>query len=134
MSDFNKKVIKEFRNNQGQVGGVFEGITLLLLHTRGAKTGQLRINPLATIRVGEDQVIAASKAGADTHPDWYHNLLANPNVIVELGQEKFTARAVVAPEPERTELFDKIKEIYPGFAEYESKTSRVIPVIKLRKD
>lgn len=133
MSDFNKKVIKEFRNNQGRVGGYFEGMTLLLVHTRGAKTRQLRINPVATIQVGEDQVIAASKAGADTHPDWYYNLLATPDVIVELGEEKFTARAEIAQEPERTELYAKMKQAYPGFAEYENKTSRVIPVIKLRK-
>lgn len=133
MSDFNKKIIKEFRSNEGKVGGFFEGMTLLLVHTRGAKTGQLRINPVATLQVGEDQIIAASKAGADTHPDWYHNLIANPDVIVELGTEKFTARAEDTQEPERTELFNIIKETYPGFAEYEEKTSRVIPVIKLRK-
>ena len=133
MSDFNKKIIKEFRSNDGKVGGFFEGMTLLLVHTRGAKTGQLRINPVATIQVGEDQIIAASKAGADTHPDWYHNLIANPDVIIELGPEKFTARAEDTLEPKRTELYTKMKEAYPGFAEYEEKTSRVIPVIKLRK-
>lgn len=133
MSDFNKKVIKEFRGNEGKVGGFFENMTLLLVHTKGAKTGQLRINPVATIQVGDHQVIAGSKAGADTHPDWYHNLIADPNVIVELGTETFTARAEVTREPERTELYNKMKAAYPGFAEYEEKTSRVIPVIKLRK-
>jgi deazaflavin-dependent oxidoreductase (nitroreductase family) len=133
MSDFNQQVIKEFRANQGVVGGVFQNMTLLLVHTRGAKSGELRINPVATIRVGDDQIIAASKAGADTHPDWYHNLVVNPDVIVELGEEKYTAIAEITNEPERTTLYGKLKEKYPGFAEYETKTKRVIPVIKLKR-
>ena len=131
MSDFNEKVIREFRSNQGVVGGQFEGMTLLLLHTRGAKTGQPRVNPAATIQEGEAQIIAASKAGADSHPDWYYNLESNPDVTVELGPEKYPARAEITTEPERTRLYGKMKERYPGFAEYEQKTSRVIPVIKL---
>lgn len=134
MSDYNKEIIKEFRTNAGRVGGFFENMTLLLLHTRGAKTGQLRINPTATIQVDDVQIIAASKAGADSHPDWYHNLVANPEVIIELGDQKFIARAEVTQEPERTTLYDKMKETYPGFAEYEIKTDRVIPVIKLNRD
>ena len=133
MSDFNQQVIKEFRANQGKVGGFFENMTLLLVHTRGAKTKELRINPVATIQVGDEQIIAASKAGADTHPDWYHNLVADPNIIVELGDEKFTAAAEIAGEPERTTLYGMIKEEYPGFADYEKKTKRVIPVIKLKR-
>ena len=133
MSDFNQQVIKEFRANQGKVGGVFKDINLLLVHTRGAKTKELRINPVATIRVGDDQIIAASKAGADTHPDWYHNLVAHPDVIVELGEEKYAAIAEVASEPERTTLYDQLKGKYPGFADYEKKTERVIPVIKLTR-
>jgi deazaflavin-dependent oxidoreductase (nitroreductase family) len=133
MSDFNQQVIKEFRANQGIVGGFFENMTLLLVHTRGAKSKELRINPVATIRVDDVQIIAASKAGADTHPDWYHNLVANPDVIVELGEEKYTAVAEVAGEPERTTLYGKIKDKYPGFADYEKKTKRVIPVVKLKR-
>ncbi len=133
MSDFNKKIIKEFRANGGQVGGFFENMTLLLVHTRGAKTDQLRINPVATIKVNDAQIIAASKAGADSHPDWYHNLTANPDVIVELGEEKYTAKAEIATEPERTVLYDKMKEAYPRFAEYETRTNRVIPVVKLER-
>jgi len=131
MTDFNAKVIKEFRANDGIVGGRFKDMTLLLLHTRGAKTGRLHINPLATIQVGETQVIAASNGGADRHPDWYYNLIAKPEVIIELGSNKYLAQAEITSEPERTELFEKIKTEYPGFADYESRTNRVIPVIKL---
>jgi deazaflavin-dependent oxidoreductase (nitroreductase family) len=131
VSDFNQKVIEEFRSNQGKVGGFFTNMNLLILHTTGAKTGQLRLNPTAYIEDGDRLVIAASKGGADTHPDWYYNLIANPDVIVEVGTEKFPAQAESASEPERTELYNKLKSIYPGFAEYEEKTSRVIPVITL---
>jgi deazaflavin-dependent oxidoreductase (nitroreductase family) len=131
MSDFNKKVIREFRTNDGKVGGRFKDMTLLLLHTRGAKTGQLRINPVATIQEGSVQVIAASKGGADVHPDWYYNLSANREVIIEIGKEKNLAWAEIVSEPERTELYAKLKKAYPGFADYETKTDRVIPVIKL---
>jgi deazaflavin-dependent oxidoreductase (nitroreductase family) len=133
MSDWNQQVIDEFRANEGRVGGQFENMTLLLLHTVGAKSGQPRINPVATIEDGDRQVIIASKGGADTHPDWYFNVVANPEVEVELGLEKYRAQAEVAPEPERTELFGKMASVYPGFAEYERKTERVIPVITLRR-
>ncbi len=131
MSDFNKQVIKEFRANGGKVGGYFKNMDLLLLHTVGAKSGKERLNPTAYIKDGEILIIAASKGGADSHPDWYHNLAADPEVKVEVGQENYSARAEIAPEPERTELFGKLKAVYPGFGEYETKTTRVIPVIKL---
>jgi deazaflavin-dependent oxidoreductase (nitroreductase family) len=131
MSDMNKQIIEEFRANEGKVGGFFENMTLLLLKTTGAKSGKQRLNPTAYIMDGDRLVIAASKGGADTHPDWYHNLVANPEVTVEVGTEKFSARADVAAEPERTELFGILKGVYPGFADYESKTKRVIPVITL---
>ncbi len=133
MSDFNKKVIQEFRANQGKVGGHFEGMDLLLVHTTGAKSGKLRINPTAYAKDGDYHFIIASKGGADTHPDWYHNMVANPNVIVEVGEDTFTAVAEVAQGPERTELFGKMAAKYPMFAEYEQKTERTIPVIKLIK-
>lgn len=131
MSEFNKKVIQEFRANQGKVGGHFEGMDLLLVHTTGAKSGKLRINPTAYAKDGGHPFIIASKGGADTHPDWYHNLVANPNVIVELGEETFTAVAEVAQEPERTELYRKMASKYPMFAEYEERADRIIPVVKL---
>jgi len=129
MTDWNKKVIEEFRANNGKVGGHFENMNLLLLHTTGAKSGESRLNPAAYIKDGDRFVIIASKAGAPTNPAWYHNLVANPDVEVEVGTKKFQARATVAIEPERTELYDKMAALYPGFDEYRQKTERVIPVI-----
>lgn len=131
VNDWNRKVIEEFRANGGKVGGRFEGKTLALLHTRGAKSGQERINPLACIRDGERYVVIASKAGAPTHPDWYYNVTAHPTVTVEYGTETFQAQATIAAEPERTRLYNKMIEIMPGFAEYQQKAGRVIPVIIL---
>ena len=134
MSDFNKEVIQEFRSNDGKVGGFFEGMDLLLVHTTGAKSGELRINPTVYLQDGEDYVIAASKGGADSHPDWYYNLLANPWVIVEVGGDTFSAWAEVAAEPERSDLYGKLAGKYSMFSEYEQKTDRKIPVIKLSRD
>jgi len=134
MSDFNKKIIQEFRANDGKVGGMFEGMSLLLVHTTGAKSGQFRINPTAYIKDGENLIIAASKGGADSHPDWYHNLVSNPQVIVEVGSETISALAEVPSEPERSNLYDKLASKYPMFNEYKTKTKRVIPIIKLIKN
>ncbi len=119
MSDWNKAVIDEFRANEGKVGGPFEEMTLLLLHTIGAKTGEPRLNPVAYLADGERYVIIASKGGAPTHPSWYHNVVAHPEVTVEVGTEKFQAQAEVAQEPERTELYEKASTQYPGFADRE---------------
>ena len=130
-NNWNQAIINEFRANAGKVGGRFEGKTLLLLHTIGAKTGQERINPAAYIRDGDRLVIIASKGGAPTNPDWYYNLLANPLVSVEVGTDQFQARAEVASEPERTRYYHRMVEMIPGFAEYQQKTKRVIPVIVL---
>ena len=127
----NKIIIDEFRANSGKVGGRFEGRTLLLLHTKGAKSGQERINPVACIRDGDCLAVIASKGGADTHPDWYYNVTANPLVTVEVGTEKFQARASVAEEPERTRLYNQMVSVMPGFGDYRLKTTRVIPVIVL---
>ncbi len=134
MSDFNKEIIQEFRANEGAVGGMFEGMSLLLVHTTGAKSGELRINPTAYIKDEESLIIAASKAGADSHPDWYHNLVANPQVIVEVGSDTFSALAEVTSEPERSDLYGKLASKYPMFNEYKTKTKRVIPIIKLIKN
>jgi deazaflavin-dependent oxidoreductase (nitroreductase family) len=131
VNEWNKKVIEEFRANEGRVGGNFEGKTLLLLHTKGAKSQQERINPVACIRDGERLAVIASKAGAPTHPDWYYNVTANPLVTVEVGTEKFQAHASVAEEPERTRLYNQMVEVMPGFDDYRRKTTRVIPVIVL---
>lgn len=133
MSDFNKQVIEEFRANEGKVGGYFEGATLLLLHTTGAKSGKERISPVMTFVDGGKHVIIASKAGADTHPDWYHNIVANQEVSVELGTEQFNAIATTTDEPQRTELYKKMEAISSGFTEYKSKTSRIIPVVTLTR-
>ena len=133
MTNMNQQIIEEFRTNNGKVGGFFEKMDLLLLHTTGKRSGQPRLNPTAYIKEGNSLVIAASKAGADSHPDWYYNLKANPEVSVEVGTEKYPALVEIAPEPERTRLYDKLKSIYPGFAEYELKTNRVIPVITISR-
>ncbi|MGB8214036.1 MAG: nitroreductase family deazaflavin-dependent oxidoreductase [Anaerolineales bacterium] len=129
--DRNTLIIQEFRANAGKVGGPFEGKSLLLLHTTGKKSGQSRINPVACIKDGERFVVIASKGGAPTNPDWYYNLIAHPLVEVETGTEKFQARASVALEPERTRLYEMMVSMMPGFADYQRKTTRVIPVIIL---
>jgi deazaflavin-dependent oxidoreductase (nitroreductase family) len=136
MSDWNAKVIEEFRANEGRVGGMFEGRTLLLLHHRGAKTGAERVNPLAYQRLNDDAVaVFASAGGAPKSPDWYHNLVANPDVTVEIGTTSFPAHARVAHGEERTRIWEKQKHEWPGFAEYEEKTEgiREIPVVVLEK-
>ncbi len=133
MSDWNKKVIEEFRANKGKVGGYFENMTLLLLHTRGAKSGLPRLSPTAYTEDGDRLVIIASKGGADTHPDWYYNVVANPNVTIEVGTETYDAVATVEQEPERTRLYDQMAAQYPGFEAYRQKTSRNIPVITLKR-
>lgn len=130
-NEHNQRIINEFRANGGKVGGGFEGKTLLLLHTKGAKSGQERINPTAYVRDGDRLVVIASKGGAPTNPDWYYNLLENPLVTVEVGTENFQARAAVADEPERSRLYEKMVEMMPGFDEYRRKTTRKIPVITL---
>jgi deazaflavin-dependent oxidoreductase (nitroreductase family) len=135
MSDWNQKIIEEFRANQGKVGGHFKNMTLLLLHTTGAKSGFPRLNPTAYTEDRDRLVIIASKGGADTHPDWYFNIVSNPHVTVEVGSEKYEAVATIAAEPERTRLYDQMAAQYPGFEEYRQKTSRIIPVLTLqRKD
>ena len=131
VNNWNKKVIEAFRANEGRVGGNFEGKTLLLLHTKGAKSQQERINPVACIKDGDRLAVIASKAGAPTHPDWYYNIVANPQVTVEVGAENFQALASVAEEPERTRLYNQMVEVMPGFDDYRRNTTRVIPVIVL---
>ena len=131
VNDWNKAAIAEFRANGGKVGGQFAGRSLLLLHTTGAKSGQLRINPLVYGTDGDRLVVIASKGGAPTQPDWYHNIVANPLVTVEVGTKQFQARATIAAEPERTRLFDQMAAMMPGYAEYQRSTTRILPVIIL---
>ncbi len=131
LNDWNAKIIEEFRANEGRVGGQFEGAPVLLLHTTGAKTGIERINPMMYLKESDRLYVFASKAGADSDPDWYRNLVANPDVTVEMGVETFTATAVSVIGSERDRVYSVQAGINPGFAEYEAKTSRVIPVVEL---
>ena len=134
MADWNQQIIEEFRANDGRVGGPFEGRTLLLLHHRGAKTGTDYVNPVAYQRLSDDSVaVFASKGGSPTNPDWFHNLVANPDVTVEIGTESFSARARVASGEERRTIWEKQKSDWSGFADYEEKTKgiREIPVVVL---
>jgi deazaflavin-dependent oxidoreductase (nitroreductase family) len=130
-NDWNRKIIDEFRANGGKVGGMFDGKTLLLLHTKGAKSRQERINPVAYVRDGGRFVVIASKGGAPTNPDWYYNVVATPDLTVEVGTETLRVHATVAEEPERTRLYNKMVEMMPGFDDYRRKTTRKIPVLVL---
>jgi deazaflavin-dependent oxidoreductase (nitroreductase family) len=133
MNDYNRPVIEEFHANEGKVGGPFEGVPLLLLTTTGAKSGKQRINPLAYTIDGERLVIIAAKNGAPTHPDWYHNIVAHPDVTVEVGTDTFAARATVVDGAERDELFDNMAAMLPIYAEYQAQITRTIPVVVLTR-
>lgn len=130
-ADFNAQIIEEFRANRGIVGGMFAGLPLLLLHHTGAKSGKSRINPVAFQSDDGRYVVFASKAGAPTNPDWYHNLKAHPNVVIEVGTDTLDTVASEAIGEERERLFRRQAELMPQFAEYEKATERVIPVIVL---
>ena len=127
----NDQVIDEFRANAGKVGGHFEGGALLLLHTTGARSGQKRINPLVYVSDGGRYIVAASKGGADTHPDWYFNLQAEPEVVLEAGAETIKARAAFPTGSERDGLYSKLAARYPFFTGYQEGTARRIPVVVL---
>src|ERR1700754_2047723 len=129
---FNKSITDEFRSNDGKVGGQFEGADLLLLTTTGAKSGQPRVSPLAYFRIAGKLLIIGSFAGADVNPAWVHNLRANPSAHIEVGDESSDVTARELPPAERDELFPKITAAASGFAEYQAKTSRVIPLFELQ--
>jgi len=131
--EMNRSVITEFRANGGAVGGMFEGYPLVLVHHVGAKSGTERIAPLVPFREGDLLYIFASKGGSDENPAWYHNLVANPETKVEFGTETYPVVARVLTGAERDEIYDKQSAVQPQFAEYQRKTSRVIPVIELRR-
>jgi deazaflavin-dependent oxidoreductase (nitroreductase family) len=132
MADRNTPIIEEFRANEGRVGGMFADIPLLLLTTTGAKSGEQRINPVAYLRENDRVFVFASKGGAPNNPAWYHNLVANPKVTVEIGTDRFDATAAPVTGAERDDIYAKQAAAVPSFAEYEKKTTRVIPVIELR--
>jgi deazaflavin-dependent oxidoreductase (nitroreductase family) len=129
---FNETIADEFRANDGKVGGQFAGANLLLLTTTGAKSGQPRLSPLAYFRVDDKLLIIGSFAGADVNPAWVHNLRANPSARVEIGTESSDVIARELPPAERDELFPRITAVAPGFAEYQAKTTRVIPIFELQ--
>lgn len=131
--EMNRNVITEFRANGGKVGGMFEGAPLILVHHVGARTGKERISPLVTYTEGDRIFIFGSKGGSPEHPSWYHNLLANPKTTVELGTETFAVVARVLEGAERDEIFAKQAALAPQFAEYQRKTSRLIPVVELER-
>ena len=131
--DWNTKIIEEFRANEGRVGGPFEGGTLLLLHHLGRKTGVERVNPLAYFADGDRYVIVASKAGAPTNPDWYYNVVAHPQVTVEVGTETVAVDATEITGAARDALWQRVVAAMPGFGDYEKKTDRVIPLLALTR-
>jgi len=133
-NDFNRALIQDLRTNSGKAsGGPFLGRDLVILTTKGAKSGEKRENPLVYTRDGDNYVIVASKGGAPTHPHWYHNLLAHPDVTVELGGEKFKAHALVADDAEYERLYQNHAKYMPAFNDYRQKTSRKIPVVILER-
>jgi deazaflavin-dependent oxidoreductase (nitroreductase family) len=130
---WNDAVIDEFRNNAGKVGGYFEGAPMVLVHHRGARSGMERVNPLVYLPDGDDLVIAGTKGGHPHHPHWVHNLRAHPRVIVEVGTDTYPAEAIETTGDERDELWRRLVEMRPGFADYETKTTRVFPMFRLRR-
>jgi deazaflavin-dependent oxidoreductase (nitroreductase family) len=132
-NDWNTKIIDEFRTNEGRIGGQFEGAPLLLLTTTGARSGKTRVNPMMYLLDGDTLHVFASKSGLPTNPDWYHNLVAHPQVTVEIGTERFDALARVVTGKERDRIFARQAERYPAFAEYQKKASRAIPVVALER-
>jgi deazaflavin-dependent oxidoreductase (nitroreductase family) len=132
MTDWNSKIIEEFRANDGVVGGPFEGAPLLLLHTVGARTGQERVNPVMYQAIPGGYAVFASKGGAPQNPDWYHNVLAHPKVTAEIGTGTVELLARVAEGDEREQIWSAQKAAYPQFAGYEQKTARQIPVVILK--
>ncbi len=130
-NDFNTKIIEEFRANGGKLGGGFEGAPMLLLTTVGAKSGKTRVNPMMYLDEGGRRYVFASKAGAPTNPDWFYNLVANPDVTIEVGTDTLDVVATPVEDEERARVYAVQASRYPGFAEYEEKTDRAIPVVAL---
>jgi deazaflavin-dependent oxidoreductase (nitroreductase family) len=133
MKAFNKNIVDEFRANGGVVGGPFEGATLLLLTSTGAKSGQPRLAPLAYLTIDGKMYIIGSKAGLDTNPDWVHNLRANSRAHIEVGTDAYDVTARELPPVERDEEWPKVVALAPGFGEYQAKTSRLIPLFELQR-
>ena len=133
MEEYNRKVIEEFHANGGKVGGQFEGMPLLLLTTTGARSGKRHTTPLMYVPDGDRMIVFASMLGAPANPAWYHNLLAHPEVIIEVGSETFEGTATVTNDGERSQLWTRASDLYPFLKDHQAKTSRRIPVIALQK-
>jgi deazaflavin-dependent oxidoreductase (nitroreductase family) len=131
VKDFNSQIIEEFRTNEGNVGGGFAGAPMLLLHSTGAKSGKERVNPMVYQDVDGNYAVFASKGGAPTNPDWYRNLVAHPKATIEVGDKTVEVTARTAEGEERERIWEAQKQAMPGFAEYEKKTDRQIPVVIL---
>lgn len=130
-NDWNARIIAEFHSNHGRVGGNFEGAPLLLLHHTGARSGKPRLNPVMYLKDGDRYLVFASKGGAPTNPDWYHNLKAHPDLSIEVGDDRIEVRAAEVTGPERDRLYARQASLYPQFAQYQRQTKRVIPVMAL---
>ena len=134
MSDFNQQIIDEFRANEGRVGGPFAGAPMILIHHIGAKSGTERVTPLVQFPEGDGRtIIVGSAAGAPTHPAWYHNLKANPKIVVEVGTEEYQVVAEEVTGAERDALWERVVSEAPGFRDYEEKTDRTIPLLRLTR-
>jgi len=133
MTEFNNKVIEEFRANGGKVAGQFASAPMVLLTTKGAKSSKTYVHPLVYSKDGDRYVLIASFAGAPKHPSWYHNIVANPTVTLEIGNEKFQAKAKITSGEERERLYNAQAAIMPFFNDYRKKTSRQIPVVALTR-
>jgi len=133
LDEFNRAIVDEFRANGGKVGGPFEGGTLLLLHTTGAKTGKTRLSPLAYLTIDDKMLIIGSYAGAPKDPAWVHNLRANPRAYIEVGTDAYDVDVRELPDDERDATYPKLTEVAPVFAEYQAKTTRAIPLFELTR-
>ena len=134
LADFNQAIIDEFRANGGVVGGPFEGATLLLLHTTGARSGRPRVSPLAYLTIDGRMIIIGSYAGAPKDPAWVHNLRAHPRARIEVGTDAYDVAVRELPAGERDATYPKVTEMAPAFAEYQAKTTRVIPLFELTRE
>ena len=133
MNNFNQSIIDEFRANEGRVGGQFEGAPMLLLTHTGRKSGEQRTNPLVYFAEGDMMYVFASKGGFPTNPDWYANIIANPDVTLEVGTDRFDAVASEVTGPERDRIYAANAALRPAFKDYETRTTRKIPVVALRR-
>ena len=132
-ADMNSKIIAEFRANAGVVGGGFAGAPMILMSITGAKSGKQYVTPLVYLADGDDWIVIASKGGAPTNPDWYHNLKANPNLTIEVGSDTIAAVATEVTGPERDALYARQAAVMANFDEYQKATTRVIPVFRLTR-